>query len=87
MRVSMKERVASHFGLTLALALLLVSGTASGQSTRKFYSDDPITLEPETQDASKVANFKIDLFYDLMLNQFARPGERRPSREECQFHR
>src|SRR4029453_5453037 len=75
MRVSMKERAASRWGLPLALGLLLVSETASGQSTRKFYSDDPLTLEPETQDASKVANYKIDLFYDLMLNQFARPGE------------
>ena len=59
----------------MTLALLLVSATALGRSTRKFYRDDPITVEPETQDASKVANFKIDLFYDLMLNQFARPGE------------
>ncbi len=75
MRVSMKERDASRWGLPLALALLLVSGTVLAQSTRKFYSDDPITVEPETQDASKVANFKIDLFYDLMLNQFTRPGE------------
>ena len=75
MRASMKERVASRWGLPLTLALLLVSGTALGQSTRKFYRDDPITVEPETQDASKVVNFKIDLFYDLMLNQFARPGE------------
>ena len=71
----MKERVACRWGLCLALALLLVSATALGQSTRKFYRDDPITVEPESQDASKVANFKIDLFYDLMLNQFARPGE------------
>ena len=75
MQASMKQRVASRWGLGLALALLLVSGTALGQSTRKFYSDDPLTVEPETQDASNVANFKIDLFYDLLLNQFARPGE------------
>ena len=71
----MKKQDASRWGLPLALALLLVSGTVWRQSTRKFYSDDPITVEPETQDASKVANFKIDLFYDLMLNQFTRPGE------------
>jgi len=69
MRVFMKEPVASRWKLSLALALLLISGTALGQSTRKFYRDDPIMVEPETQDASKVANFKIDLFYDLMLNQ------------------
>jgi hypothetical protein len=40
----------------------------------KFYSDDPLAVEPETQDASKVTSWSIDLFYDLMLNQFTRPG-------------
>ncbi len=40
----------------------------------KFFSDDPIEREPETQDASRVTEWKIDLLYDLMLNQFTRPG-------------
>jgi hypothetical protein len=71
----MKERAAGRRGLLLVFAVTLVWGTALGQSTRKFYRDDPITVEPETQDASKVAHFNIDLFYDLLLNQFARPGE------------
>jgi hypothetical protein len=44
-------------------------------SGKKFYDDDPIGVQPETQDASGVTPWKIDLFYDLMLNQFTRPGE------------
>jgi hypothetical protein len=48
---------------------------ALGGEGRKFYRDDPITVEPETQDASGVVPWKVDLFYDLMLNQFARPGQ------------
>ena len=39
-----------------------------------FYSDDPLATEPESQDASRVTPWKIDLFYDLLLNQFTRPG-------------
>src|SRR5262245_25200985 len=57
------------------LACLLISLVASGGPGPKFYDDDPITVEPETQDASRVQPGKIDLFYDLLLNQFARPGD------------
>jgi hypothetical protein len=56
-------------------ACLLISLVASGDPGPKFYDDDPITVEPETQDASRVQPWKIDLFYDLLLNQFARPGD------------
>ena len=45
------------------------------EPARKFYPDDPIAVEPETQDASRVIPWKIDLFYDLLLNQFAHPGD------------
>jgi hypothetical protein len=48
---------------------------ALGDGGRKFYDDDPIKVEPETQDASGVSFWKISLLYDLMLNQFARPGQ------------
>ncbi len=57
--------------LWLALLLTLSAPAAMGQ---KFYKDDPLAVEPETQDASGVTNRNIDLFYDLILNQFARPG-------------
>ena len=64
-----KSRVILHL-----LALTLVSAVVLGAPRPKFYDDDPIGVEPETQDASRVTPWKIDLFYDLMLNQFARPG-------------
>src|SRR5262245_45369480 len=75
MRLSRKERVGVRQALLLTVVFALILGTVSGQSVRKFYNDDPMAVAPETKDASKVANFKIDLFYDLMLNQFAKPGE------------
>jgi hypothetical protein len=57
------------------LLLLIVTGFARPVSSgTKFYSDDPIQVQPETQDASRVVSWDIDLFYDLMMNQFARPG-------------
>src|SRR4030095_7412262 len=60
--------------LTL-LALIMVSSAALGAAQRKFFDDDPIAVEPESQDASRVEAWKIDLLYDLMRNQFSRPGE------------
>src|SRR5688572_27839387 len=72
---SKKELATGRLTLVLALVLLLISGTVSGQSIQKFYRDDPMLVEPETQDASKVVNFKIDLFYDLLVNQFTQPGQ------------
>ena len=59
----------------LPLMLLLVSRAVLEAAEPRFYDDDPIAVEPETQDASKVSPWKIDLMYDLMRNQFARPGE------------
>jgi hypothetical protein len=41
----------------------------------KFRSDDPLAREPETQDASKVEEWDIDLFVDLAINLFGRPGD------------
>lgn len=46
-----KELAAGQFAVALALVLLLFSGTVSGQSIQKFYRDDPMLVEPETQDA------------------------------------
>ena len=59
----------------LVLGVGLASGLMLADSGKKFYDDDPIGVQPETQDASRTTPWKIDLFYDLMLNQFTRPGE------------
>ena len=48
------------------------------QSRPKFYSDDPIAREPDTQDASKVQEWEIGLIADLTLNLFGKPGDPTP---------
>ena len=62
---------------TLAvLAGLVVLLTAASRGVNgRFHADDPLTREPETQDASKVQGWDIDLFWDLALNLFTQPGE------------
>ena len=58
---------------SLVIGALSVTAFADSKSL-KFYHDDPLAVEPETQDASGVKPWNIDLFYDLLLNLFTRPG-------------
>ena len=62
---------------------------ASTQSPR-FYPDDPITREPESQDASKAATLRsTSQIYEMVYNLFVTSGYK-PSgdpREEHQHHR
>ena len=64
-----RRRSAAAIVVAAAVALTTVAG-----SGRKFYDDDPLGREPETQDASGVAARDIELLYDLPYNLFARPG-------------
>src|SRR5690606_10065918 len=57
----------------LLVALLLVH-SGSGQGP-KFYPDDPLSREPDTQDASKVQPWEIVLTPDLTSNLFGQPGD------------
>ena len=50
---------------------------------QKFFSDDPLTREPETQDASGAQPWDINLFYDLSYNLFVTPG-REPANVRAQ---
>jgi hypothetical protein len=75
MQSSRRTEAVSQQVILTTLVLTLVSAVALGASGPKFYRDDPIAVEPETQDASRVVYRKIDLFYDLMRNQFTRPGD------------
>jgi hypothetical protein len=58
----------------VAAALLVAHASPSGNG-RKFYDDDPLVREPETQNASGVASWDIDLFFDLAENLFGHPGD------------
>jgi hypothetical protein len=60
----------------VSIALLSISPILQGQRP-KFFPDDPLQREPETQDASKVQEWEIGLSADLLLNLFGRPGDPR----------
>jgi hypothetical protein len=80
----MQQPRALRFGTTAFAAGLLATVTlfASHEllgAGPKFYDDDPIAVEPETQDASGAEEYDVDLFWDLSYNLFARPGDPRRS--------
>ena len=54
---------------------LVAAWTWTSAAAPRFLSDDPITREPETQDAAAVAEWEIDLTIDLVTNMFGRPGD------------
>src|SRR5690349_19343979 len=60
------------------MAAFLLHTAAPRTAAPKFFGDDPLQREPETQDASKVQEWEIDLFWDLAENLFGNPGGRTP---------
>ena len=66
--------------LVVALALLtaaaVVPSSDLGAQRPRFFSDDPLQRDPETQDASKVEEWEIGLTPDLLHNLFGKPGDR-----------
>jgi hypothetical protein len=58
-----------------AAAVTVLSG--AGQ---KFYRDDPIWRDPETQDASGVRRIRLSQQYDFIENTFLNAGDRTPRR-------
>jgi len=63
------------FRLCAALIAAAVFTGAVSTATIKFYDDDPLAREPETQDASGVKDREIDLIFDLSSNLFGAPGD------------
>jgi hypothetical protein len=55
------------FGVAVALVCLTPPAFTSAQ---RFFSDDPLAREPETQDASGAQPWDIGLFYELSRNLF-----------------
>ena len=81
---------AADLAISLAACGLLVGVLAVAQAAeQKFFSDDPLAREPETQDASGAQPWDIDLFYDLSYNLFVTPGRaaRQRARAERQHDR
>jgi hypothetical protein len=73
-------RAVRHHAFFPLLFILAVLGPAPAVADRAandvaFHIDDPLTREPETQDASRVQPWDIDLFIDLAINLFGQPGD------------
>ena len=62
--------------ITAAIATALLSGAAGP----KFYRDDPIWTDPETQDAAKVARIRPSQQYDFIENTFLDAGDQSDTR-------
>ena len=59
----------------LFCCLLAAGPVLLGGAERRFFDDDPLAREPESQDASKVVEWDIDLIVDLGVNLFGKPGD------------
>ena len=64
------------------LAGAVIAGSAGlvASPPAKFYRDDPLLADPETQDASHVSPWKVNESYDFIENSFLDAGERRDVR-------
>jgi len=63
-------------GATCAL-VVAVSGGPVSSATSRFFGDDPLLREPETEDASRAEARDTDLFYDFVYNSFTTPRRAR----------
>jgi len=59
------SRLTRSFPGVLALVVALVASVPAGTQQPRFLADDPLRHEPDSQDASKVQPWDIDLGYDL----------------------
>jgi hypothetical protein len=59
----------------LAMVALLGGGAPRGAGPR-YLVDDPLRREPDSQDASKVAEWDVDLAVDIVTNLFGKPGDK-----------
>ncbi|HEX7019160.1 MAG TPA: hypothetical protein VF159_04065 [Gemmatimonadaceae bacterium] len=64
--------------VAIVLSIVLLSDASTRGARVRFYPDDPVQREPESQDASAVQDWEIDLFWDLADNLFGRPGDPTP---------
>jgi len=67
----------------LILLLAVISVATAATQGRRFYDDDPIARELDTEDASKTEPWDVGLFYDLTVNLFVTAG-RTPSNTRAQ---
>ncbi len=64
----------------VSIVIVLIAGVClaprlDGQG-RKFFRDDPLQREPDSQDASKTQEWDINLTADILENLFGTPGDK-----------
>ena len=62
--------------LLVCLAAAWLAASPGRAAAPRFYSDDPIWRDPESQDASKVQPIKVSDQYDLVENSFLGAGDK-----------
>jgi hypothetical protein len=68
--------------VAVAVTAAVVTSAAPSRTSPKFYRDDPVTRIVDTQDASRVEERDLSLYYDALINLFARPGQQDVGRAE-----
>ena len=66
----------SRVGTLLGAALLVASVSALDGVAPRFYGDDPLQEDPETQDASGVKEIDLSDQYDFLENSFLHHGDK-----------
>ena len=69
------RKVQALFAFELLMVAIAAPPPGVGAQRVRFFSDDPLAREPETQDASKVVEWEIGLTPDLLQNLFTATGD------------
>ena len=69
----MRTKAIVYLSLIVATAVVALSAPLSSTSPR-FYRDDPIVREPESQDAARAKFSEIGDLYEMTYNLFVQPG-------------
>ena len=64
---------------TAVLGVVLAATAWLAAATPKFYDDDPIWVEHDTQDTSTIKPWKLDVIADVTLNLFTKLGDHTPN--------
>src|SRR6476661_3194495 len=62
--------------VAISLMAVIFLSSVKSSASKRFYGDDPISQEVNSQDASGVKLYEPQLIYDVAENMFARPGDK-----------
>ncbi len=74
MRVSLSSLARRGAALVLSTGAFAILATSASMQGPRFYPDDPIGRDPESQDASKAAPYEQSQMYELFFNLFVNSG-------------